>query len=259
MPPVPASDRRRRTCLAPHTPKRLPPGPGRGTVEHMTTQRALLLDVDGTLVDSTYVHVWTWVRALAEAGAPVPFVDVHRRIGKDGSTIVEELLDIAGIDDDEERESIAGRAKDLHGEYYAEQAESLRVLPGARDLVRGAKEQGWITVLATSAPPSEFAEARELLDIDDYVDAVTTGEDVDRAKPDPTIVEIALERSGVDAADAVMVGDATWDAIAATKLGIRSVAVRTGGIGDSEFRAAGFSEIVDDAAAVLDLLNAGRL
>ena len=81
----------------------------------------------------------------------------------------------------------------------------------------------------------------------------------DQAKPDPTIVAIALERSGVNAADAVMVGDATWDAIAATKLGIRSVAVRTGGIGDSEFRAAGFSEIVDDAAAVLDLLNAGRL
>ena len=259
MPPVPASDRRRRTCLAPHTPKRLPPGAGRGTVEHMTTQRALLLDVDGTLVDSTYVHVWTWVRALVEAGAPVPFVDVHRRIGKDGSTIVEELLDIAGIDDDEKRDRIAGRAKDLHSEYYAGEAEALRLLPGARELVRGAKEQGWITVLATSAPPSEFSRAREVLDIDDYVDAVTTGEDVDRAKPDPTIVAIALERSGVDAADAVMVGDATWDAIAATKLGIRSVAVRTGGIGDSEFRAAGFAEIVDDAAAVLDLLNAGRL
>lgn len=223
-------------------------------------RRALLLDVDGTLVDSTYVHVWTWVRALAEAGAPVPFVEVHRRIGKDGATIVEELLDIAGIDDDdEERDRIAGRAKDLHGEYYAEQAGSLRVLPGARELVRGAKEQGWITVLATSAPPSEFAGAREVLEVDDHVDAVTTGEDVDRAKPDPTIVAIALERSGVDAADAVMVGDATWDAIAATKLGIRSVAVRTGGIGDSELRDAGFSEIVDDAAAVLELLTSGKL
>lgn len=227
--------------------------------ESPARRRALLLDVDGTLVDSTYVHVWTWVRALAEAGAPVPFVEVHRRIGKDGSTIVEELLDLAGVDNDEKRTRIAGRAKDLHGEYYAEQAESLRVLPGARDLVRGAKELGWTTVLATSAPPSEFAAARELLDVDDAVDAVTTGEDVDQAKPDPTIVEIALERSGVDAADAVMVGDATWDAIAATKLGVRSVAVRTGGIGDSEFRAAGFSEIVDDAAAVLDLLTSGRL
>ena len=94
-----------------------------------------------------------------------------------------------------------------------------------------------------------------MLDVGDHVDAVTTGDDVDRAKPDPTIVEIALERAGVDASDAVMVGDATWDAIAATKLGIRSVAVRTGGIGDDELRAAGYSHIVDDAAGVLNLLD----
>lgn len=222
-------------------------------------RRALLLDVDGTLVDSTYAHVWTWHRALAESGAPVPFVEVHRRIGKDGSTLVSELLEVAGVDDDEDRDRIAGRAKDLHGEYYAEQAESLRVLPGARDLVRRASQLGWITVLATSAPPSEFEQARVLLDVDEFVDAVTTGDDVDQAKPDPTIVGIALERAGVDAAEAVMVGDATWDAIAATKLGIRSVAVRTGGIGDSELRDAGFSEIVDDAADVLELIHSGDL
>ncbi|MDV8000776.1 HAD family hydrolase [Rhodococcus sp. IEGM 1408] len=221
----------------------------------MTSARALLLDVDGTLVDSTYVHVSTWHRALAEAGAPVPHVEIHRRIGKDGSTLVSELVKVAGIDDDEERDRVASRAEDLHSEYYADAAGSLRVLPGARELVRGAKEQGWITVLATSAPPSEFAAARELLDIDEFVDAVTTGEDVDTAKPDPTIVAIALERSGVKAEDAVMVGDATWDAIAATKLGIRSVAVRTGGIGDDELREAGFSDIVDDAAAVLAYLG----
>ncbi|MFN3339330.1 MAG: HAD family hydrolase [Dietzia sp.] len=224
-----------------------------------SSPRALLLDVDGTLVDSTYVHVSTWHRALAEAGAPVPHVEVHRRIGKDGSTLVAELVELAGISDDEDRDRIASRAKDLHSEYYAQAGDSLRVLPGARELVRGAKEQGWTTVLATSAPPSEFGQARELLDVDNLVDAVTTGEDVDTAKPDPTIVAIALERSGVDAADAVMVGDATWDAIAATKLGIRSVAVRTGGIGDAELREAGFSEIVDDAAGVLDLLTSGAL
>lgn len=218
-------------------------------------RRALLLDVDGTLVDSTYVHVSTWHRALDEAGATVPHVEVHRRIGKDGGTLVAELLEAAGVDDDEERDRIASRAKDLHSRYYAEAAESLRLLPGARDLVRAASERGWITVLATSAPPSEFREARALLDVDEFVDAVTTGEDVDQAKPDPTIVAIALERSGVDASDAVMVGDATWDAIAATKLGIRSIAVRTGGIGDNELRAAGFSDIVDDAAAVFARLD----
>ena len=218
--------------------------------------RALLLDVDGTLVDSTYLHVSTWHRALDEAGATVPHVEVHRRVGKDGATLVAELLDVAGVDDDDKvRDHIASLAKELHSRYYAEAADSLRLLPGARELVRGAHQRGWITVLATSAPPSEFREARELLDVDDVVDAVTTGDDVDQAKPDPTIARIALDRAGVDAADAIMVGDATWDAISATKLDIRSVAVRTGGIGDSELSDAGFSDIVDDASAVLDLLD----
>ena len=218
-------------------------------------RRALLLDVDGTLVDSTYVHVSTWHRALDEAGATVPHVEVHRRVGKDGATLVAELLEVAGVDDDEDSDRIASRAQELHSRYFAEAARSLRLLPGARDLVREAHQRGWITVLATSAPPSEFAEARTLLDVDTHVDAVTTGEDVDRAKPDPTIVGIALDRAGVDAADAIMVGDATWDAISATKLGIRSIAVRTGGIGDEELWAAGFSDIVDDAAAVRKLLD----
>ena len=220
-----------------------------------TCRRALLLDVDGTLVDSTYVHVSTWHRALDEAGATVPHVEVHRRVGKDGATLVAELLEVAGIDDQAARDHIASRAKELHSHYYAEAANSLRLLPGARKLVRGAHQRGWTTVLATSAPPSEFGEARELLDVDEFVDAVTTGEDVDQAKPDPTIVGIALDRAGVDATDAIMVGDATWDAIAATKLGVRSIGVRTGGIGDDELRAAGFSDIADDAAAVLELLD----
>lgn len=221
-----------------------------------TSRRALLLDVDGTLVDSTYIHVSTWHRALDEAGATVPHVEVHRRVGKDGSTLVAELLEMAGYDDDEERSRVADQAKKLHSRYFAEAAASLRLLPGARELVRGAKERGWITVLATSAPPSEFESAKNLLDVDEFVDAITTGEDVDQAKPDPTIVGIALERAGVDAADAVMIGDATWDAIASAKLGIRSIAVRTGGIGDNELRNAGYSEIVNDAAGVLAHLDA---
>lgn len=220
-----------------------------------TPRRALLIDVDGTLVDSTYLHVSTWHRALDEAGATVPHADVHRRVGKDGGTLVAELLEVAGYDDDERRDRVAEKAKELHSTYYAEAAESLHLLPGARELVQGAHERGWITVLATSAPPSEFDYARSLLDVDEFVDAVTTGDDVDAAKPDPTIVAIALDRAGVDAAAAVMVGDATWDAIAATKLGIRSIGVRTGGIGDAELSAAGYSAIVDDATEVLARLD----
>lgn len=236
---------------------RLRSAPAAGTVGGMSrnpARRALLLDVDGTLVDSTYVHVSTWSRALADVGAPVPDVEVHRRIGKDGSTLVAELLDLAGVDTGD-REDVAERAEELHGRYYAEASDSLRLLPGARELVRGAKERGWTIVLATSAAPSEFDHARQLLDVDDQVEATTTGADVDTAKPDPTVVAIALERAGVTADRALFVGDARWDAIAAAKLGVRSVAVRTGGIGDDELRSAGYSEIVDDAAGVLRLLE----
>lgn len=222
------------------------------------TPRALLLDVDGTLVDSTYLHVDTWWRALDDSGATVPHTEVHRRIGMDGSGISGELVELAGVPA-EQREQVEEQASELHTRYYAEVADRLRVLPGARELVRAAHERGIVVVLATSAPPDEFSRARALLDVDDAIDAVTTGEDVDDAKPDPTIVGIALERAGVDASEALFVGDATWDAIAAVRAGVRSVAVRTGGIGDDELRRAGHETVVDDAAALLRLLDDGDL
>ena len=216
--------------------------------------RALLLDVDGTLVDSMFLHVTTWCRALDEAGATVPHVEVHRRIGMDGATIVRELLEVAGVAPDR-RAEVGARAEDLHGRYYGEQSGRLRVLPGARELVRRAHEAGWVVVLASSAPPTELDRARTLLDVDRWVDAVTDGEDVETAKPDPAIVRIALQRAGVGAGRALMVGDATWDAVAAGRIGVRSVAVRTGGIGDDALLGAGYQRVVDDAAAVANLLD----
>ena len=216
--------------------------------------RALLLDVDGTLVDSMFLHVTTWCRALDEAGATVPHVEVHRRIGMDGATIIRELLELADVDP-ARRGQVGDHAEELHSRYYREQSDRLRVLPGARDLVRRAHENGWIVVLASSAPPAELDTARALLDVDRWVDAVTDGEDVETAKPDPAIVRIALQRAGVEPGRALMVGDATWDALAAGRIGVRSVAVRTGGIGDDALRAAGYARVVDDAAAVAELLD----
>lgn len=218
------------------------------------TSRALLFDVDGTLVDSTYTHVMTWWRALDSVGVTVPHADIHRRIGMDGSRLVSELLVIGGADPDA-RDELASQASSLHSEFFAGASDLLRPLPGARDLVRGAHEAGWRTVLATSASPEEFERARKLLDVDDAIDAVTNGEDVDEAKPNPDVVAIALERAGVETRDAVMIGDATWDAIAARKLGVRSVSVLTGGIGEAELREAGSDVVVDDAAAVLAMLD----
>ena len=171
----------------------------------------------------------------------------------DGSLLVDELLDIAGVAADAPgRSDLADAASSGHTEAYLRRAESLTILPGGREVVVRAKELGYVVVLATSAPEDELQILRDLLDVEDHIDAVTSGEDVETAKPDATVVKIAVERAGVSASNAVMVGDATWDAIAATKVGVRSVAVLTGGIGGDALRGAGAKRVFQDARHLAD-------
>jgi HAD superfamily hydrolase (TIGR01549 family) len=217
------------------------------------TKMAVLFDIDGTLVDSVYAHVAAWHEALAEVDLTVPHWEIHRRIGMDGSLLVDELLDIAGVDgDDPGRSDLSDSATSKHTEAYLRRADSLTILPGGREVVQRAHELGYVVVLATSAPEDELKILRDLLDVEDHVDAVTSGEDVETAKPDSTVVRIAVERAGVSASNAVMVGDATWDAIAATKAGVRSVAVLTGGIGGDALRGAGAKRVFQDARHLAD-------
>lgn len=209
--------------------------------------KALLFDVDGTLVDSTYVHVECWWTAFMECGISVPRVEIHRRIGMDGALLVRELLEEFGDDhaDIAGSDGIAKQISALHGRYYSADADRLRPLPGARELLRAAREAGFVVVLATASSSEEFELARKVLDSDGEISAVTTGDDVDRAKPDSSVVDLAVRRAGVEPSEAIMIGDATWDAIAAARAGVPSIAVRTGGIGDAELRDAGYSRIVD--------------
>ncbi len=213
----------------------------------MTDQVAVLFDIDGTLVDSVYTHVSAWHEALGDAGLTVPHWEIHRRIGMDGGLLVDELLQIAGVDDDVSgRSDLAGYVSAKHSDAYLAKRETLKLLPGAREVVKRAKDLGFAVVLATSAPEDELKVTRGLLDVEDYVDGVTSGEDVDTAKPDATVVKIAIERAGVSAPEAIMVGDATWDAVAATNVGAQSVAVLTGGIGGDALRDAGAKRIFQD-------------
>lgn len=209
--------------------------------------KALLFDVDGTLVDSTYVHVECWWAAFIECGIAVPRVELHRRIGMDGALLVRELLATFGGDhvDAAGAVGLAKQISALHGRYYSADAVRLRPLPGARELLRAAREAGYTVVLATASSPEEFDIARDVLGCDEEVSAVTTGDDVHRAKPDSSVVDLAVRRAGVAPSDAIMIGDATWDAIAAGKAGVPSIAVRTGGIGEAELRGAGYTRIVE--------------
>lgn len=211
---------------------------------------AVLFDIDGTLADSNYAHIDAWWRAFLAAGESVDAWHIHRAIGMDSAKLLETLLPDAS---QETRDT----AKQFHTAYYAEQMPRLRLLPGARELLQAVAEAGHAVVLATSAPEHELARLRELLDAGEWVTAETSSEDVEQAKPDPGIIRVALDKAGVSAADAVMVGDAMWDVESAGKVGVPCVGVMTGGIGGDELRGAGAVEVYDDAAAVLAAFRAG--
>jgi len=208
------------------------------------TTRAVLFDVDGTLIDSNYLHVEAWSRAFAEVGQPVDAWRIHAAIGMDSSLLLKTLL---GDRADEPGE----RAAELHGRFYGEVSQNLRPLSGARELVREVARRGHIAVLATSAPENELAALREALQVDDFISMATSSEDVAVAKPEPDIVNVALERAGVDGCDAVFVGDSRWDVEASARAGVRCVALRSGGTGALELFNAGAFFVWDDPAELL--------
>ncbi|AKK25537.1 HAD family hydrolase [Mycobacterium sp. EPa45] len=209
---------------------------------------AVLFDIDGTLVDSNYLHVHAWQQAFHEAGLPVQAWHVHRSIGMDGSTLVEELSN--GADDDVQK-----RLKELHTRHYEASAELLKALPGARDLLERVGGLGLQVVLATSAPDNELALLRKTLGCDELVSAITSSEDVEQAKPRPDIVNVALEKAGVTAQQAVFIGDTVWDVEASARAGVPCIAVLSGGVSRGELETAGAAAIFDDTQDLVDNLD----
>ncbi|MDY0892179.1 HAD family hydrolase [Frigoribacterium sp. CFBP9030] len=226
---------------------------------HDSPDTAVLFDIDGTLVDSNYAHVDAWSRAFAEVGHPVDSWRIHRSIGEDSSLL------ISGLIGDDADDDLVEKVKDAHTRFYDEHlgdGGDLHVLDRATDLLEALAGRGHSVVLATSAPENELKALRSLLQIEDALWAVTSSEDVETAKPDPGIVEVALEKAGVPAAQAIMVGDAVWDVAAAHRAGVRCIGVLSGGFSRDELVEAGADEVYDDVADLLDSLDTsliGRL
>jgi HAD superfamily hydrolase (TIGR01509 family) len=213
---------------------------------------AVLFDVDGTLVDSNYLHIHAWQRAFAELDIPVSAWRIHRRIGMDGTELVRELSGDAPGD-------VRNQLKDLHSRHYHETAELLKPLPGALDLIHRVEDLGLQVVLATSAPEDELALLRRVLDSDEVYSAATSAEDVDTAKPEPDIVKIALDRAGVGTDRAVFVGDAVWDVEACVRAELDCIGVLSGGMSRGELETAGAVAVFEDAADLLAHLEATRI
>ena len=212
------------------------------------TVSAVLFDVDGTLVDSNYLHVDSWQRALADLGSPADGWRIHRAIGQDSARLLRAVVG-------EKDEDWIARAKDRHSQLYKEMADRLRPFERAGDLLRAIDARGIRVVLATSAPGDELELLLDAIDAQDAIHATTSADDVDAAKPDPGILEVALERAGVGPSDAIMIGDSVWDLVAASRAHIRGVGVLSGGFGAAELRDAGASVLFDDPADVLRRLD----
>jgi len=212
------------------------------------TCKAVLLDIDGTLVDTNFLHVDAWLRACADLGHPVDAWRVHRAIGMDSSKLLATLLD-----DDEER--LGDAVKERHAIHYAADQERMRRFAGAQELLRELADRGLQVVLATSAPQEEFDMIIAALDPGDSVAQVTTAEDVEEAKPAPDVIQVALRKAGVTADEAIMVGDAAWDAESSAAAGVRCIGVLSGGYGAAELRDAGAIAVYDDVAELLRRLD----
>jgi HAD superfamily hydrolase (TIGR01549 family) len=207
---------------------------------------AVILDIDGTLVDTNYHHAIAWDRAFARHGAHVELWRIHRHIGMGGDQLVAKL---AGEDAEE---ALGDDIRDAESEIYGELIEEVRVIEGARELIAGIEKREIAIVLASSASSDEVEHYVEMLDAKDQADW-TTSSDVENTKPEPDLVEAALEKAG--SRDAVMVGDTVWDVEAANRAGIAAIGVLTGGVSEAELNEAGAIAVYESAMALADDLD----
>jgi HAD superfamily hydrolase (TIGR01509 family) len=216
----------------------------------MSSPRIAVLDVDGTLVDSNYQHAMAWYRALRSLGEIYPIWRIHRLIGMGGDNLLTEL---AG---EEVEARIGEEARERQGKEVDALLNEIAPLPGARDLLVALKERGHRLVLASSGQQRHVDFALDLLDARDLADAWTSSADADATKPAPDLLQSALKKLGEPAdAAGVMVGDSPFDVAAASKVGMPTIVVRSGGFGDDELREAGAVAIFDtpgDLRAALD-------
>jgi HAD superfamily hydrolase (TIGR01509 family) len=211
--------------------------------------RGVLMDVDGTLVDSNDAHANAWVEALAEHGHQVAFKQVRKLIGMGGDKLLPRVSGLA--EDSPEGQAVSKRRKAIFQERYLP---TLRPTPGAADLVRRLRALGLKLAVASSAKADELEGLLRVCEADQLIGHRTSSDDAEQSKPDPDIVHAALEKIGLPAAAVVMLGDTPFDVAAARKAGVAVIALRCGGWGDAEL--AGAAAVYDDPADLLAHLEA---
>src|ERR671916_2811937 len=206
--------------------------------------RVVILDIDGTLMDTNYLHIEAWEQAFEEVGERPPRSRIHRQVGKGSDKLIPEFV----------KDGEAGeRVSELHSEFYAKLQDRGHPLPGAKELLASLVDGGYEVWFATSAKPEELEHHMEELEAEGKVAGVVSSEEVEGTKPAPDIFELALERAGSSPEETVAVGDAVWDVESANEVGIRTVAVLSGGaFSEEELKEAGAVAVYEDCAELLE-------
>ena len=213
--------------------------------------RALIFDLDGTLVDTVYAHVFAWQRALAEEGMPIDGWRVHRRIGMSGGLFARAVAREVGRElSPDEVEELQAR----HGAIFEELLPERRPLPGARELLATLRERAIVHGIATSGRRPEIDRSLDVLGVGDETVVIDRGH-VRRAKPEPDLFLACQEALGVEPEACYVVGDGVWDLLAARRARMLSVGLLSGGYGADELLAAGAFRVYDDAAELCASLD----
>ncbi len=204
----------------------------------------VLLDVDGTLVDSNDAHARAWLQALSEVKVQAAFATVRRLIGKGGDKL---LPEVAGID----AESPKGKAiSKRRGEIFQKEfLPSLHPFPEVKQLLARMKKAGLRLGVASSAKDDELKSLLRICEADEFVEASTSSDDADNSKPDPDIVHAALKRLGLPAGQVILLGDTPYDVEAGNRAAVKVVALRCGGWDDTGL--AGALKVYDSPAELL--------
>jgi len=214
--------------------------------------KGVIFDVDGTLVDSNDAHAQSWVDTFVEAGYDVPFEKVRPLIGMGGDKLLPKTIGISR-DSDEGRKLVERRGRIFQSKYLPR----LQALPGARELVLRVKQDGLKAIVATSAKDDELKGLLKAARVEDLMEEKATASDAKRSKPDPDIVEAAVEESGTSSKHLLMIGDTPYDIEAATRAGIRTIGFLSGGW--SREALDGASEIYEDPSDLLTHYDASLL
>jgi phosphoglycolate phosphatase len=232
--------------MAPH-----PPGYGAAVNAETLHHPVVVLDLDGTLVDSVYQHVVAWHAAFRDVGLHVSAVRVHEAIGMGGDRLV------AHVAGDSAESAVGDDVRKLHDDYFRSHLRTVCALDGAADLVEALAGHGHRLVLASSSETDLVDALLELVDVRRHLTAIVTGSDDAATKPAPDMVELAIERAG--GGKAIVVGDAVWDALSAEAAGVPCIGLRSGGISAERLASAGASWVHDGPRDLLDHLGGGPL